>query len=403
MAMSDSEIRTLERESRQGGTSVRYARALERAGQRDAALAVLLAQRDDADVRREIARFPAWTHRDGDAGRSRYLDVAGIQGPPILRWHRHGNATALLASPLGLVTSSADTFVLDPETGEERARIDGIPVALRGADLLVRRGEDLAIVDLVTTQETRRLERIRHESAVVAADKLVALSRPGLLETHDLATGERLWSRSIAESAGPRPDPVIVADLVLVADGRGHVGFDLVTGRDRGLWPFLGGWDSWCCGDPRGVVGNESTSTAEYDLSGSTYCRVPRGLAPRAVTPGWIVASTFSRGAPGKLILVDRATGQTRGSGYSPGLVAATRDTIYVGDPATLRALAYDRAPLWKAPLGQLTRGRIRGLIPAPHRLYVVAEDEGIFCLEAGPLVLTRRPNPPDFRSWFRP
>ncbi len=60
---------------------LRHARALERSGRRDEALAVLLAASDSPEVRSELARWPSWTSEN--ARGTRYLDAPLLASPRV--------------------------------------------------------------------------------------------------------------------------------------------------------------------------------------------------------------------------------------------------------------------------------------------------------------------------------
>jgi hypothetical protein len=88
--VSDESLRSLARAVEAGdgpAARLRYARALERAERRDEALDVLASTRHkDASVRTALSGYPSWGQTDGDAGRTRYLDLAPIRREPHLRW-----------------------------------------------------------------------------------------------------------------------------------------------------------------------------------------------------------------------------------------------------------------------------------------------------------------------------
>src|SRR5689334_19677701 len=87
--VSDEELLALERALPSSGVAerLRYATALLRVGRDADALAALQPAASEPAARRELARFPAWTHDEGGAGRTRCLDVAPLVRPRVA-WRR---------------------------------------------------------------------------------------------------------------------------------------------------------------------------------------------------------------------------------------------------------------------------------------------------------------------------
>jgi hypothetical protein len=117
------ELRDLERAVAAGGGAperLKLARALERLGRTEEARGVLIPARADADVRRELGRFPWSCHAT-----QRVFDVEPIRMKPVVKWSKpirfHPNG--VLAHPLATVAVRHDiqgphSCALDAETGE---------------------------------------------------------------------------------------------------------------------------------------------------------------------------------------------------------------------------------------------------------------------------------------------
>ncbi|MEZ0229258.1 MAG: hypothetical protein ACAI25_11585, partial [Planctomycetota bacterium] len=102
--MSDREIQQRLRDA--GATADPVAvlaagRALLRAGRRDEAFATLWPARQSADVRRELAALPSWSHAEGDAGGTNAIDSSLPRGLPRVRW-----SFTLPARPRGLACAT---------------------------------------------------------------------------------------------------------------------------------------------------------------------------------------------------------------------------------------------------------------------------------------------------------
>ena len=85
----DEEQQELERavaEDGGAGERLRLAEFFERAGRFEEALGVLLPSLNDGEVARAVARFPAWSHVRGDAGRTCFVDAPPPVAAPRLTW-----------------------------------------------------------------------------------------------------------------------------------------------------------------------------------------------------------------------------------------------------------------------------------------------------------------------------
>lgn len=193
----DPDLRALEARFRASPTPaarVGLARALERAGRRDEAYALLAGAPFEPEVLPELARYPAWTQVEADAGGARWLDVAPVDRAPRVRWRVDLERDALgliAATPWGVVVTAwekdgygRDAYVLAPDTGEVRLRVRQNPEVLgvlAGVLLTVVHGES---------------------------------GRSRALEAFDLRLGEPLWSWALGEN----PTPGLARDALVVGD-----------------------------------------------------------------------------------------------------------------------------------------------------------------------------------------
>src|SRR4051812_16555164 len=113
--VTDELVRRLEREAGVGDpvAALHYARALEREGRRAEAARTLRQHVDHAEVREELARYPAWSHQEADAGHTNQVDAEPIVREPRVLWTRRVAGAPrrdppLLASALGVVCRTRD-------------------------------------------------------------------------------------------------------------------------------------------------------------------------------------------------------------------------------------------------------------------------------------------------------
>jgi hypothetical protein len=169
--VSDEELRELARDETPSG-ALRLARALERLGRRDEALEALLPHREDAEVRRALGGFPAWTHVFGDALNTRSVDVEPVRTAPRIKWSVPGlldpeRTTRLsmdfVANPLVVVATRTESSVvaLDAETGAVRWQRDFVgaddgAVSLQGDAVLFAEEFQVTFIDAWSGHECSR-------------------------------------------------------------------------------------------------------------------------------------------------------------------------------------------------------------------------------------------------------
>lgn len=324
--MADEALRALERElAREGSPAarLRYARALEEAGRRVEAFEALLPATQDAAVRAELRRFPAWTHEHGGPEASGTIDVPLLPGQPRLVWEHEfeagdGTRLTLRASPFGVVAGVArldqapdelpwpvcEVRVLDPLTGRLRWSAAGLEYRLlpllAGEQLLLGLGGllgdacEVRQYDLLGG-ELRGAAYVAGTPLVAEAGRLVCRTRAGVrtstraLDQPALGPG---WDRPLAMRTAQREaidrHAARAGDMVLV-QGAGVEGeaalvaFDAATGAPRWEHPLRRGDYPAFLADARGVVTVQRR--AEYlDLDGSL-----RWVAPE---PGGAIALT---------------------------------------------------------------------------------------------------------------
>ncbi|MBI3726542.1 PQQ-binding-like beta-propeller repeat protein [bacterium] len=436
----DADLRALERAIESGGPAERLAlaSALERRGRVDEALSVLLPACEDATVRREIGRFPAWGHPEGTGGNTRFVDLPPLAAAPRLLWATRpfGSRESLLVSPLGVVTGLRDrgeswTIVLDAETGADRKwpeASESAPQFIAGDVLVVSQAKGrLAGRDLWTGAEL--WSEKTDEGTAVHADGLVAFLSErrkgvvGLALTDPRKPPRKLWkhdiSASLRRSYLPRPvvavssrETVVVVESIpgLSKEDAGIV-LHGATGKTR--WTFTGG-----CGiaDASAVLAlkDEESSRHELrDLAGERVWTARFDEAPVVLSPDFVIVPREGR-VPGGLetsaALLDRKTGQRRAWLPKGGRrhVCASRDVVYGYDGPTwddltceghagvgsdriyaehdwssqaITAATIAGEVAWRFPTKPPIAEEIIALAPASRRLYGLTAGGTVFCL----------------------
>ncbi|HZU99808.1 MAG TPA: hypothetical protein VFF73_24055, partial [Planctomycetota bacterium] len=217
----------------------------------------------------------AWTHPHGDAGRTRFVDTAPLEGTPRLRWEtatERREHDGVLASPLGIVAyhSGERLAVLDPDTGAVRFKAPGEPLAILDGALFVEsrpaRAGVVAIecLDLATGAILHRAGRPFPVGCTVAGPDSLIVGTDGLVRLFAPDTRSRaltlVWTRKVE---GGKLGLLATARLVLVNDGLGCTALDSRTGlvqwRARGravaaneTVVLIGGRRSFGCHDVTG-------------------------------------------------------------------------------------------------------------------------------------------------------
>ncbi len=388
--VADDLLRALERDVAVEGaapvTRLAYARALERVGRGDEALAALLPAIDDAAVRRRIATYSAWTHPGACAGRTRFVDVLPLEREPRVAWRLEAPFGSMVAaaSELGIVLSllNGRLLVVDARTGEVRRvhrrapGTDGTPVILRDDTVLLGRGRALVARDIWTGKRRLELALDAEPWALCAAERRIFVGAGDQV----LAFAEESLDAPVLawkyDHEGDRPELLATAEELFLD----HVVLDARTGAVR-----------------RHLV----EPPARADVRGTTP--VPMGeLRSLALAPGgsialWNATVPYRDEDEYRLSVLDRSSGtETRirtGFFYGGLSVSVARDVIFaVSD-------FYDRTSdglialrgqdqLWsrsdEALLGRATghRNSIQGVVPLPGRLLVLVSNT-LVCLEA--------------------
>lgn len=410
--VDDAELRRLERELAATGAPearVRLARELERVGRRDDAFFVLKPGIADAAVRAEIARWPAWTHASGDAGRRACIDVAPVRSTPRVAVFRRDSieigALTLLASPLALVltetreTNDGDVStlrVLDPEAGAPRfdreARWLVFHTSIHGEHLTITEGvHDLRSGELVMSWPYGG-------SAIAGASNdgdILLLRHSGELRCVRLRGKEFeiVWRASLPGTPPRTVHVVAWSDAhVLLCGRRALTSLDRRTGAILWEKPVDADWNE-ACADARLVLaqlGHHATSPLEaFDSKGASLWRTRVAARARVLGDGYVVAEVLSSSERG-LITLDARTGESihilrARASWEEGLaVAAAREVVYfTRGPRSVSAETYRGEWLWDLDLPDSAgTAPIAALAPAPRQLYVALADGTIISLE---------------------
>jgi hypothetical protein len=399
--VGDDDLRELQRAASDGGTAarLRLGRALERLGRRDEALVALQPAREDPEARLALARFPAWTHEDGSAGRTRAVDVAPIRREPSIRFAvapRNGRpARALLAGPLGIVWVDREgTIIIDDETGATRWSCPEEAAAIAGDVILLIEGRRALVGRDIWTGE--RL----HETPIDGF-----FSRRGLAGS--VFVGVRTQEADVLVLDDPRRAPsrreplaipggfmdfaeadvVLVSGLVLVGKSAEVLAIDLESGevryRLRGQLPHA---------DEQGAVLSVGRrgGLAAHDHAGVPLFSTDEPLVPLALAPEFIVAAR-AKADPHVVVALDRRSGERLGplvtleAAEDVMAWASARDAVYVATERRLVAATARGLTLWTLGMGDVTPGAIDHLVPQSRRLLGTTMHGQLFCLEEPP------------------
>lgn len=361
-AVGDDDLRELERAARDGGPAarLRFARVLERVGRRDDALVALLPARGDAEVRREIARFPAWTHEDATAGRTRAIDVAPIRREPLVRFAvtpRAGRpARALLASPLGIVWVDREGTIAIDDDGAARWSCPEEAAAIVGDVVLLMEGRQALVGRDIWTGE--RL----HDTVVDGF-----FSRRGLAGS--LFIGVRTRDAEVFRLDDPRAAPrsrelleipggfmdfaeadvVLAPDIALIGKSAEVLALDVQSGevryRMRGQLPRA---------DAEGTVLSVGRrgGLAVHDRAGASLFSTDEPFVPLALASSFIVAGR-TRGER-DVVALERATGRVLATLIQledeEDLVstAIAREMTYLVTTRSIVAVTIDGRVVWR-------------------------------------------------------
>jgi hypothetical protein len=402
--VADDEILALERALERGdeGARLRLGRALERVGRRDDALEALRDGIDDPAVRQELARFPAWSHRDASSGRSRFVDVAPVTRAPRVRWRAGvGEDASVRVSPLAVATNRGD--VIDPRTGARRRSEDAQPLALEGEVLLVgnQGGDEHSLVaeDVFTgerfhetplpideTLKGPRLFSDHYGFGLVVTTERFALEvddprRPPRAVWHrpapvpwfsEWGESRRMTRRILAILKGT----LLLPDVVVFDCTGDPLVLERATGREIRRLP-RGSW----VGDEHGLVGSTEPGLVIYER-GSQRSFETDFFDISALTPEWILAATVE----GKIVATPRAGGgPTFPIGLAEDKVAVARETVVLANEQGLAAVTIRGEPLWRLSNAELeleADDQVEELALDARRVYATTKDGRLLCLE---------------------
>lgn len=403
--MVDQDLRGLERAALEGDAAacVAWARALERLGRRDEAVAGYLAalDRDPAAgaARAALAALPAWTGTQGGSGRASALEVEPVRGAPERLWHAPPGAPA---SP-GLRRFS-EPYLLGGWPGvvalhPAPARVEACDVrdgrllwSVAGwADRTASRVEGELVVLRGAARTTVRDLRTGHELVALPAgggDAGVSGWARGL----DLraSTPANLWRLDAHGWPDPRLPPadeprwtlvrprdqrgrtlVAAGPLVVIAFLGGEVAaLDATTGDER--WRRAG---AGLHGDAQGVAVRSRDVYTMFDLDGQPRWTHPgRELLALGREHVVMAPATLGLGPDFPLQVLDRAGGalETELVTYGPVLACALAgDVVYVAGMHGLDAFTVRGERLWRRGPDDLP-GRVPvALLPLERRLLV--------------------------------
>jgi outer membrane protein assembly factor BamB len=417
--MLDEDLRALERLALAGGAIDRLAwsSALSRLGRTDEALRTLLAAREDPAVRAAIVKFPAWTHDHGDAGHTRFLDVAPITRTPRTRWRVHPRklrddrlVDLYAANPIVvLVRALGSVIALDAETGRELWNAPAVEV----------RSVFLAetVVLLAGERDLRAHDCWSGALLFARSFRAPVLSAPGIL-LEGPAAGQSLqaWSHPDPSrepeaplwraSASTEGRPAVTPTSVLVCSKKRLTVLDRDSGSLR--WQVSLGVDEEFApnvrADASGVVARrmwldrsravpghpyeEKSELLAYDQNGSILWKLSDQIGVTARSSSIVVVG--ARDGNG-YALFDRATGSRIGAvrgELGPGnwvsvFCAIARDTFYIRTRLGVGAFDREGKPRWMVTAQDVGLLSVEGCIPAAGRLYVAELGGGVACLES--------------------
>jgi hypothetical protein len=407
--MSDQDLRRLERafaRNPSAAACLRFAGALDRTGEKDRAVDVLLEGEAEPAVRAEVvARI----------GRSELGDPPPVERAPRVVWavSIDGKVSGFTQGPLAAVVESSKgpASILDPATGRRISRIRELPglAAVDGDRILAHDEGSLLVFDATTghvaakhaTKRGTRSEAYAPGSMATLTERELTVYRQ-----EGLAAPVELWSRKAPRTglwngfvaiAGDRVHSGTVSGRFF--DRREHVTFALATGKvlatvegggqgradPAGAWIWttprpgaVGGTVPWRLVDARGRVLFED-GAARY--------------MPRVLGTDFVVAEEAGADArTTRTVVLSRADGSVRADlGTSRVAVhAAARDVVYVAaggtkTERTITAFSSRGEELWRT--GVATKHPIGALVPGWRCLYAIVgmwQGKGrVFCLGA--------------------
>jgi hypothetical protein len=371
------ELRDLERAAAGGGALERLALAgaLERLGRGDEAREALVPARADPDVRRELARFPAWTHAHADAGASNFLDVEPIRTKPRVRWSRpvRGTPQTLVASAAVVIASVGRSVALDAETGATLWDSEEHVLALAADVALTRARRSVVARDSWTGALLHEVEVPK--GALVDADArgITALVENEVLAfAFDDARRPPVSERRTQVRLESLPRCFLSRDRVVVVGQRAS------TILERGALAPIARIDGRAERlDARVVIAYDVVRLACHDAvtgarlwtrEGPLFARGSTALGPSHV---W-----------SDLFLLDVRTGADRGERPVESGAIVVRDVAYgLRERTALAAHSLEGRELWRLTEPELPTLPF-ALAAQPRRLYGSGRNT-VFCLEA--------------------
>lgn len=378
--------------------------------------------REEASVRRELARFPKWSRAETGPSGSHWTDVRPLERAPRIRWTWSAGGAArgeaqLLASPLGVVVSVAldraerasTATILSPDGAVvrswERER-SAAPLAFEQSLVLDPRSTGVFAIDPVTGDE---------RAVVAAREGLLtaeAACGSGLIvvpDEDDLCVHELTADSCVPTWKIPRPHSAVfraarhtaatTSRVYLSAPGfaRGGVftAFERATGAE--LWRS----QRLLAADDAGAVALEDDLVA-WSAAGERLWQVGRGTlnTVHALQPDAAIGDVATSEGAGSLVVLERASGRARPQAQGQGAreLAVARDRVYSvrreWQDAEGRDLAQPREVVaattlegevrWRFPL-EWEQGVVLALAPAHARLYVLTSAANVVCFEESP------------------
>lgn len=333
----------------------------------------------------------AWTHPEGDAGRTCFVDVEPLASAPRPRWRVDLSGPArLLASSAAVVVEvsgagdEARAVVLDPDTGARRWEVGGLSrlLALRGDTLLVQdadgtgRALDLATGDTLWAAPGKVLLAADDGLLVAQHEGVAWLAQP---DPRQPAQSFPVWSaRGMASQLG-----WIASRTLLVSTGRtGAIAFRRDDGRKVWHLRHARGW---------GLADHEVLVEAITDAGRETLFVSDEGALtaqllrrrPLALTPTALIAQDV---AEASLVRCPRGGGEIVkllphwSIDEQRRRLAVAREVTYAAGIVELQALGPAGEVLWTLPPEAFPE--TFEPVPGPGRLYLLLQG-GATCLEA--------------------
>ncbi len=389
--MTDEARRRLEREAAGGDPAacVRVAELLVREGRRAEGARLLRSVPGSVAVQEALAKYPAWTHREGDAGRTGFADVEPVVAKPRALWKRrlravpedNATGTRLLASPQGVVVwTRSGVQVRDLDGGEvvwqwkwpdqTRPANRWKPhMEIHEGHLLVASGRQAWRFALATGEKLSEIDVPAR--AVFLSGGVLYATDGDELRAYKVAVGEErpFWKAPVpgTHDGLARSELAIAGGLVFVHTYGGIRALDGETGAEL--------WRSRHVGrdlraDGKGSASLETdipqrpgeASVVFRDSKGKSRLQVEGLRQARALAPALLVVSEGpGSGHLSRAVAIDRSEGTVRGLPLVVGdtmPLAIARDVI-VGARGTTQppAVAACRATgevLWQHDVGAL-------------------------------------------------